>query len=196
MGGGSIGGDGVWALQMFLDQPIRRSQSIGTYKGETPGGRPSSPRPKLGATRQRGGTWLGRLVPHQKRRQKRPASSEPALPLPICKCCGALLTRETDRLRRRAAYCPELLSSSAKGTRTRIARDLPASGKRESLGVADSPFRRAREQRQQSNALRRAEDPRVGSSTSNSTAPPHRWCNRWHRAGAGPTHVGRCLDRR
>ena len=47
--------------------------------------------------------------PRMKRRQKPPAELEPALPLPICKGCGAALDREPDRLRRRGAYCPVCL---------------------------------------------------------------------------------------
>jgi len=49
------------------------------------------------------------LPPRKKRRQKPPAELEPALPLPICKGCGAALEREPDRLRRRGAYCPQCL---------------------------------------------------------------------------------------
>jgi len=49
------------------------------------------------------------LLPRKKRRQKAPTEFEAALPLPICKGCGAALDRESDRLRRRGAYCPQCL---------------------------------------------------------------------------------------
>ncbi len=45
---------------------------------------------------------------------KPPATHEPSLPLPICKGCGAALTPEPDRPRRRGAYCPNCLANRRK----------------------------------------------------------------------------------
>ena len=50
------------------------------------------------------------LGPRKKRRQRPPAESEPSLPLPICRGCGAVLEREADRKRRRGTYCPRCLA--------------------------------------------------------------------------------------
>lgn len=49
------------------------------------------------------------MSPRKKSRQKPPAEHEPALPLPICKGCGAGLAPEPDRPRRRGTYCPSCL---------------------------------------------------------------------------------------
>jgi len=95
------------------------------------------------------------LSPRKKRRQKAPAQLEPALPLPICKGCGEALDRESDRLRRRGAYCPECL----KARRIELGSQLPrlSAHSASSLGAEVRPSHtpQARNRRQVANSAQR-----------------------------------------
>ena len=90
------------------------------------------------------GPGLDGVAPRRKRRQKPRPELEAALPLPICKGCGAVLAPEPDRHRRRRAYCPTCLAARrkevgsimaaasqphAEGVRNRTGRD-PSRGRR------------------------------------------------------------------
>ena len=92
--------------------------------------------------------WAG-SPPRKKRRQKPPAELEPALPLPICKGCGAALEREPDRLRRRGTYCPECLAKR----RAELGAELPRLGSARN-GSAHTPVASSR--RRLGNATQRA----------------------------------------
>jgi CRISPR-associated endonuclease Cas1 len=99
------------------------------------------------------------LAPRAKRRQRPPASLEPALPLPICRGCGGVLTPEPDRRRPRGAYCPACLARR----RREIGDALPSAASNRAAeftnrtGTSATHNPEARERRQRANAKRRAE---------------------------------------
>jgi CRISPR-associated endonuclease Cas1 len=58
----------------------------------------------------------------KKQRQRPSVERDPFLPFPICRGCGALLQRETNRKRSRASYCQECLAKR----RSEIGAGLPS----------------------------------------------------------------------
>jgi CRISPR-associated endonuclease Cas1 len=72
------------------------------------------------------GPGIAGTGPRKKRRQKAPATFEPALPLPICKGCGVALLPEHDRPRRRGAYCPACLANRRKEVGAVLHKKSPA----------------------------------------------------------------------
>jgi hypothetical protein len=97
------------------------------------------------------GPGVAGLSPRKKPRQKPLPQSEPALPLPICKACGAPLDRESDRVRRRGAYCPVCLSKR----RSELGAELP--GLARAAAASSSHTQTARNRRRKGNAVQRAE---------------------------------------
>ena len=103
------------------------------------------------------GPGIDGLGPRKKRRQKPTAALEPGLPLPICKGCGIPLEPESDRPRRRGAYCPECLSTRrkevgqglSKGSVAHMAEFERNSGTRPSHTPEATALRRSSNQRQQ-----------------------------------------------
>jgi CRISPR-associated endonuclease Cas1 len=103
------------------------------------------------------GPGIEGLGPRRKRRQKPTAELEPALPLPICKGCGLPLSRESDRPRRRGAYCPECLATRRKEVGMDLSKESVThmsdfeerTGVRPSHTAAATARRKAANQRQQ-----------------------------------------------
>ena len=116
------------------------------------------------------------LSPRKKRRRMPPASLEPALPLPICKGCGAVLMREPDRLRRRGAYCQECLAAR----RIELGRDLPTASRlqagefTERAGRSPTHNPNARERRRHGNANQRS-DQAQWESQNLDAVPDQEW---------------------
>jgi CRISPR-associated endonuclease Cas1 len=99
------------------------------------------------------------LTPRGKRRRRPVVELEPALPLPICRGCGAILQSEPDRKRRRGAYCPQCLAVR----RRELGATLPTTSRDHAQAFAScngglpthSPA--AQKRRSQANAARRSE---------------------------------------
>ena len=100
-------------------------------------------------TDQPRGPGVAGLRPRMKRRQRPLPENEPSLPLPICRGCGTVLERESDRVRRRGTYCPECLSNRRAEVGSSLPQTARASAKRfaERTGALPTHTPEARESR-------------------------------------------------
>jgi CRISPR-associated endonuclease Cas1 len=97
------------------------------------------------------------MPPRRKPRQKPRTQAEPSLPLPICKRCGARLSPEPDRPRRRGAYCPACLVKRRKEVGASLAaHSVTAHADMEArTGVRPTHTEAASAQRRRRNAAQR-----------------------------------------
>jgi CRISPR-associated endonuclease Cas1 len=99
------------------------------------------------------------VAPRMKRRRKPPPEQEAALPLPICKGCGAVITPEIGRRRPRGAYCSECLARR----RAELGAYMPAASQRRRAefkvrtGASPTHSPEASERRRRGNTRRRAD---------------------------------------
>lgn len=99
------------------------------------------------------------LAPRRKRRHKPPISSEPPLPLPICRQCGSVLAIEPERTKPGGSYCSTCLSerraeagSAMQPASLKDARDFA-----KATGTRPTHTPEARAARQNANRAQRAE---------------------------------------